>query len=188
MIRPAERRDFPWIFPLLEQIFDEMDLDTVKALPADQFYDLLRLGFYSDHYRYSRCRCWVEVNSDGRPLGVIVLYGYDAQDVIDASLKQAFPKVGLPLDTIVFAGKEALPHEWYIDALAVDPAAWGQGIGTKLLQFADELGRQRGFKKISLNVDLDNPRSARLYEHLGFRTTGKMTIGDRTYAHMVKAI
>lgn len=35
MIRPAKRRDFPWIFPLLEQIFDEMDLDTVKALPAD---------------------------------------------------------------------------------------------------------------------------------------------------------
>lgn len=72
MIRPAERRDFPWIFPLLEQIFDEMDLDTVKALPADQFYDLLRLGFYSDRYRYSRRRCWVDVNSDGRPRNCVI--------------------------------------------------------------------------------------------------------------------
>lgn len=78
---------------------------------------------------------------------VIVLYGYDAQDVIDSSLKQAFPKVGLPLDTIVFADKEALPHEWYIDALAVDPAAWGQGIGTKLLHLLMNWAASAGLRK-----------------------------------------
>lgn len=84
-------------------------------------------------------------------------------------------------DQAKFVPQKALPQ-------FVDPHVWGSGIGTKLLQFAVDLGRQRGFKKISLNVDLDNPRAERLYRHLGFKGTGKMTIGERTYAHLVKAI
>lgn len=188
MIRPARRTDFPQIFSLLKQIFDEMDLETVKALPADQFYDLLRLGFYSDDYRYSQRRCWVWADKHEQAQGVIVLYSYQDQSAIDAALKSSLPRVGLPLETIVFDSQEALPYEWYVDALAVSPQAWGQGIGSSLLAYAAKLGRQRGFKKMSLNVDLDNPRAARLYRHLAFKAIGQMTIGAHTYAHMVKAI
>lgn len=188
MIRPAKRTDFPQIFSLLQQIFDEMELATVKALPKDQFYDLLRLGFYSDNYRYSHRRCWVWADKHDQAQGVVVLYSYRDQSVIDAALKSSLPRVGLPLETIVFNSQEALPHEWYVDALAVSPKAWGQGIGSRLLDYAAKLGQERGFKKMSLNVDLDNPRAARLYRHLAFKIIGQMTIGDRTYAHMVKAI
>lgn len=40
MIRKAKLTDFPLVFPILKQIFDEMDMDTIKALPESQFYDL----------------------------------------------------------------------------------------------------------------------------------------------------
>ena len=51
MIRKAKLTDFPLVFPILKQIFDEMDMDTIKALPESQFYDLMKHGFYSPHYR-----------------------------------------------------------------------------------------------------------------------------------------
>lgn len=102
-------------------------MNTIKALPESQFYDLMKHGFYSSHYRYSHNRMWVETDEMDRPIGLIVMYGYDDQNLIDISLKSAYPKVGLPLDTIVFSDK-ALPHEWYLDAIAVSPKHWGEGL------------------------------------------------------------
>ena len=77
MIRKAKLTDFPLVFPILKQIFDEMDMDTIKALPESQFYDLMKHGFYSPHYRYSHNRMWVETDEMDRPIGLIVMYGYD---------------------------------------------------------------------------------------------------------------
>ena len=76
MIRKAKLTDFPLIYPILKQIFDEMDMDTIKALPESQFYDLMKHGFYSPHYRYSHNRMWVETDDLDRPIGLIVMYGY----------------------------------------------------------------------------------------------------------------
>lgn len=126
MIRKAKLTDFPLVYPILKQIFDEMDMDTIKALPESQFYDLMKHGFYSPHYRYSHNRMWVETDDLDRPIGLIVMYGYDDQGLIDISLKSAYPKVGLPLDAVIFSDKEALPHEWYLDAIAVSPKHWGK--------------------------------------------------------------
>ncbi len=47
MIRKAKLTDFPLVYPILKQIFDEMDMNTIKALPESQFYDLMKHGFYS---------------------------------------------------------------------------------------------------------------------------------------------
>lgn len=93
MIRKAKLTDFPLVFPILKQIFDEMDMDTIKALPESQFYDLMKHGFYSPHYRYSHNRMWVETDEMDRPIGLIVMYGYDDQGLIDISLKSSYPKV-----------------------------------------------------------------------------------------------
>ena len=64
----------------------------------------------------------------------------------------------------------------------------GKGIGQKLIKIAPGIARQNGYKKISLNVDQDNPRAARLYDYMGFKTTSTMTIGDRMYDHMIKKL
>lgn len=90
MIRKAKLTDFPLVFPILKQIFDEMDMDTIKALPESQFYDLMKHGFYSPHYRYSHNRMWVEADEMDRPVGIMVMYGYDDQGLIDISLKSSY--------------------------------------------------------------------------------------------------
>jgi ribosomal-protein-alanine N-acetyltransferase len=56
--------------------------------------------------------------------------------------------------------------------LAVDPAHWGQGVGTALLSaLVDEAGR-RGHTEVMLEVRKDNPRARRLYLRHGFTEIG----------------
>lgn len=188
MIRQAQRKDYPFVFPILEQIFEEMDMKTIKALPKSQFYDLMRYGFQSENYRYSHNRIWVDTDENDNVFGILDMYGYDDQDIIDTALEPSYPKVGLPLDTVIFSDKEALKDEWYIDAIAVHPDHWGKGVASRLLEIAPELARKNGYDRISLNVDQENPRAQRLYEYRGFETTSTMTIGDRKYDHMIKRV
>ncbi|WP_276804795.1 GNAT family N-acetyltransferase [Lactobacillus hominis] len=188
MIRKAERKDFPFIFPILNQIFEEMDMKTIKALPEGQFYDLMKQAFYSDHYRYSLNRIWVATDEDDRSTGLIDMYGYEDQSIIDMSLRPSLAKTLLPLETKIFTDKEALPGEWYIDALAVNPNHWGEGIASSLLAVAPKVAKKKNYKVVSLNVDQDNPRAQRLYEYKGFETVSTMKIGDRKYDHMIKRV
>lgn len=188
MIRKAEKTDFPFVYPILKQIFDEMQMQTISSLPEDQFYDLMRLGFISEDYRYSYRRIWVDVNKQEQVVGMIDMYPYQAQKIIDFALKKEYAKVGLPISTVIFSDQEAWPHEWYLDSLAVHPDHWGQGIASKLLDLADTVAKKRGYHTVSLNVDQENPRAQKLYVHKGFVTTKTMTIGDRVYDHMVKKV
>lgn len=188
MIRRAEKSDFPFVYPILKQIFDEMEMDTINKLPESQFYDLMKLGFLSENYRYSYRRIWVDVNNDGKILGMIDMYSYDDQKFIDFALKSKYAKVGLPINTVIFSDQEAWPHEWYIDSIAVHPDHWGEGVASRLMDLAPQVAKKKGYKLVSLNVDKENPRAQRLYEHKGYKITKTMTIGDRIYDHMVKEV
>lgn len=188
MIRKAKKSDFTFIYPILKQIFEEMDMESIKKLPESQFYDLMRLGFISEYYRYSYTRIWVVTDSRDIPIGMIDMYSYEDQKIIDFALKKEYVKVGLPLDTVIFDDQEAWPDEWYIDALAVDPEHWGEHVASRLMDLAPKIAKERGYKYISLNVDKENPRARRLYEHKGYKSIKEMTIGDRVYDHMVKEI
>lgn len=97
MIRKAKRTDFEDIFPILNQVFEEMDLATIKRLPISQFYDLMRLGFLSQYYRYSYQRIWVAVDRADRAVGLIDMYSYEDQKVIDFALKRSMPRLVLIL-------------------------------------------------------------------------------------------
>lgn len=188
MIRKARKSDFPFVYPIVKQIFEEMDMESIKRLPEDQFYSLMKLGFISDNYRYSYRRTWVYENKAGQVCAILVMYPYKDQQIIDFVLKREMPKVGLPTSTIIFEDQEAWPHEWYLDSLAVHPDHWGKGYASQLMEFSEGYAKKKGYKKLSLNVDKENPRAQRLYEYKGFKTTKSMTIGDRVYDHMIKEL
>ena len=61
--------------------------------------------------------------------------------------------------------------EFVVDSLAVDPACRGRGVGTALLQKAEERARSMGRRTMSLGVIGDNAGAIRLYERLGYRCT-----------------
>ena len=37
MIRKARKTDFPFVYPILKQIFEEMQMKSIETLPEDQF-------------------------------------------------------------------------------------------------------------------------------------------------------
>jgi ribosomal protein S18 acetylase RimI-like enzyme len=57
----------------------------------------------------------------------------------------------------------------YIHAFRVRSAYRGQGLGTRLLEFAESDLVQRGYQKACLNVGRDNTEAFRLYRRLGYR-------------------
>lgn len=59
---------------------------------------------------------------------------------------------------------------------------------SRLMELAPKLAKKHGYKKVSLNVDLEKTRAQQLYLCKGFKTTNSMTIGDRVYDHMVKEV
>ena len=57
--------------------------------------------------------------------------------------------------------------DWYLQALAVDPARRGQQIGTALLDHAEQVARASGASRLVLDVVSSNDGAARLYKRRG---------------------
>ncbi len=57
--------------------------------------------------------------------------------------------------------------------IAVRKTAWGQGIGTALLQKVVDYAKANGVEIINLEVRSDNVRAIRLYEKFGFVKVGE---------------
>jgi ribosomal protein S18 acetylase RimI-like enzyme len=70
----------------------------------------------------------------------------------------------LDLLSLEFGGRDA-----FIDELYVRPAYRGQGIGTKVLKFADEVCRSAGVQALHLEVERKNVKAQTFYRKVGFQ-------------------
>ncbi len=89
-------------------------------------------------------------------------------------------------DSSISLDKEADHDEFYIDTLSVSFDYAGRGIGTALMQAAEQRAWQHQHKKLSLNVDEENERAYRLYQHLGYQTEKIVYLYGHPYQHMLK--
>ncbi len=64
------------------------------------------------------------------------------------------------------------PGSAHLVRLTVSPAAQGQGIGSALLTQAIKTCQRQGFQQMTLNTQVDNIPSRRLYSRFGFSQTG----------------
>ena len=56
----------------------------------------------------------------------------------------------------------------YISDLAVAPQAEGQGVGRLLISAAEDWTREKGYRRLTLDVFAGNGRARRVYEKAGF--------------------
>lgn len=59
----------------------------------------------------------------------------------------------------------------YIYGFRIKPVYRGQGLGTQMLVVAEYDLYRRGYRRVVLNVNRDNPDARRLYERNGYRVT-----------------
>ena len=84
--------------------------------------------------------------------------------------------------------REAQDDEWYVDALAVF-SNWGRkGIGTRLMQRAEQLARQHYYSKIALHVAQGNKEALDLYTHLHYVVTQQTFLYQSPHVRMVKTV
>ncbi len=82
--------------------------------------------------------------------------------------------------------------DWYLQAVAVDPAVQGSGVGSSLLDHAEGRARGVGARRLALDVADRNDGARRLYERRGMTvvaTSPAVPLGQRTVVHrMTKAL
>lgn len=83
---------------------------------------------------------------------------------------------------------EANKDEYYIFVLAVLPEFQENGIGTRLLEFADIKAREQGYNKVSLLVGIDKSAALKFYKKRGFKNVLEYKRSPMFFYKMVKEL
>jgi ribosomal protein S18 acetylase RimI-like enzyme len=185
MIRVLNLADCDRIAGLILQILEDMELPIIKKLGSREVARLFALACADPTYRCGYAR-GIGVELDGVLAGVA--FGYPDEDlaIIDKPFARVLTENGYDASWLLFEGEEALPNEWYLDSIAVDPAFQGQGVGTKLLQALPSLAQKAGRQTIGLCVDKKNPQAKKLYQRIGFDYVTDQEISGHQYEHLQK--
>lgn len=73
--------------------------------------------------------------------------------------------LGQALYAIIGEGEQ---RSIYFFLLHVDEVLRGQGIGSRLIDAVEEIGREAGCAGVTLGIDVNNPRARGLYERRGY--------------------
>jgi len=108
------------------------------------------------------------------------LVGYRLDDPYELTGLDELPELVRPLIRL----EAQAPGSWYINVLATFPEFRGQGIGTKLLDAAEQEGRAAGTSTMSVIVGTWNEGAARLYTRAGYaRATSEPAILPPSFPH-----
>lgn len=189
IIREADKDDAGQIAPLINIIYDEMELDELDDVPDPVWMRVLQRAYQTDAYTGEKATTIVaEDQTTGKVVGVAFGYPDQYEEDLDAIIDRITLKANIFDGDVLDPDLEAFKNEWYLDSIAVDPNYQGQGIGGRLLRSLPEFVHQDGDTIIGLNVDFKNPNAKRLYARHGFKKVGTKRIGDHMYDHMQKPI
>lgn len=85
--------------------------------------------------------------------------------------------IGSRIVATVMAGYDG--HRGWIYYLAVEPDDQRQGIGRRMMEWAEAALKRRGCPKINLQVRTSNPAVISFYEHLGYSNDNVIGLGKR---------
>ncbi|KWX89513.1 acetyltransferase [Paenibacillus riograndensis] len=83
---------------------------------------------------------------------------------------------------------EGRADEYHIGALAALPESRGYGVGSRLIQYAEDKARLSNYGKCSLTVRQENFRAIKLYERLGYKITDSIEKKPYYLYRMVKPL
>ena len=183
-IRKARKEDAQAAIPLIMEAIGDISMHiTGETKEAEITIEFKNLFTRTDN-RHSYLYTYI-AEMEGKVSGVLVFYSAGQVIELDANLEKYLSnKKGTP----VKIDSETLPDEWYIDTVVVDSRYRGQGIGTELLNYAEQLVKSFGGGKLSLNVETKKSAAISLYNRLSFETLCPWTIIDEPFYHMVKTI
>lgn len=108
---------------------------------------------------------------DDRPIGMVLSYAIDTAPDDDPD--------DLPAPIAPFVELEAQSvGTWYVNALAVSAGWRGAGVGSALMQAAEDLALKAGYRSMSIQVYSQNAGAVQLYERLGYRDHARARVRE----------
>jgi ribosomal protein S18 acetylase RimI-like enzyme len=174
-LRPARPADAPAASVLLFSAYLHQQMDY--PLPKDKESPFLEQ--LAHFFRKANNRCSYQniqvAERHSEVVGLVLSFGGQEEEQLNAA-------IGWQIE------REAADDEWYVDALAVF-TPWGrQGIGTRLLQAAEQRGRDHHYDKIALNVAQENTQALALYQHLHYVVTRQTFLYHQPHVRLVKQL
>lgn len=122
---------------------------------------------------------------DGKPIGCIISYPGDKYLQFR---EYTWPKLWTDIDPDLMKNMphETEPGEYYLDSMAILPEYRGSAIGKKLMLAAIEQGKELGYDKFALIVDVDKPNLHDYYCQLGFKGVGPISFLTHPFTKMIK--
>ncbi len=174
-IRPAQPDDAPVAAVLLVSAYQHHQLNY--PLPEEhgyRFIEHLELFFRQDDNRFSYRNTFV-AHHGPEVIGLILSFGGRDEERLNTAIGR-------------HREHEAHDDEWYVDAVAV-LADWGRrGIGTRLMQTAEQQACDHYYTKVALNVAQGNEQAQSLYRRLHYVITGETTLYQQAYLRAVKTL
>jgi ribosomal protein S18 acetylase RimI-like enzyme len=94
--------------------------------------------------------------------------------------------VGRPVEGLICL--RPMDEALLIQNVAVHPNAQGTGLGRRLMDFAEDVARQKGFHRISLYTNEVMTENLAIYAHLGYREVARRTQAGYRRVFMEKAL
>ena len=173
IIRPFRKNDFEKVTDIFIDAF-KSKLDHLIKLDDERVREFL---VDSNFIENKPIEGYFVAEKDGEVLGILLLK-WKEQNRIKITNKTGFlylvKKYGFfrTIRTILgalFFYKRVAENECYIEHIAVSKNARGLGIGTKLLEYGENVAQNEIKKKrYTLYVALSNKAAKRLYERVGF--------------------
>ena len=185
-IREAQQDDAGQIAPLIDIIYDEMELSELDDVSEPGLEKVITKAYQTDAYLGDKATT-VVAEADGQVVGVAFGYPSENEDAINQVLYD-LSKRSAEFDQPLVSDSETNSDEWYLDSIAVDPNYQGMGIGSKLLNAVPNMAENDGKAVVGLNVDFENPNAKKLYARKGFKDVGVQMIGDHLYYHMQREV
>jgi ribosomal protein S18 acetylase RimI-like enzyme len=174
-LRPAQPGDAGRAAALLYSAYIHRQVDyPLHEDEKNRFLERLQHYFCQEGNRFSYQNI-VVAQHRSEVVGLILSFGGREEERLNAA-------IGFPLQ------REAQKDEWYVDALAVFTTSGRKGIGTRLLQAAEQQARQHGYAKISLNVAQENKQALSLYQHQHYVVTRQTFLYNHPHVCLVKQL
>lgn len=160
-LRPGAISDAPILAELVNYAGEGMPLYLwgKMAEQGESAWDIGRRRAAREEGSFSY-RNAVMIDHDGEAAGCLIGYEIPDEPVPIGDM----PPMFVPLQQL----ENLAPATWYVNVLAVRPRFRGLGLGTRLLDVADEIGRARGMRGMSIIVADTNTDARRLYERCGY--------------------
>ncbi|MCU9612593.1 GNAT family N-acetyltransferase [Caldibacillus lycopersici] len=183
--RMAKKNDALEAAKLIHLAIDDIANQLTGQTKKEKIQEMLKLYFREENNRLSYQNA-VVAEALGDVIGIVIFYAGANAAKLDEPILQYLRRQGN--NQMIAFDQEADIEDFYIDTLCVSERFQGYGIGTKLIKVVENIAKQQGFTKVSLNVAQNNPVAKGMYKKLGYMKQKVITINQHPYDYMVKLI